>query len=64
MKLKQLFCRHIWKDVDKTYLRSYKVFYTNIWGYDISYDTKEYSFNQTCMKCNKTRIIVKEEITK
>jgi hypothetical protein len=51
---KQLFCKHLWQDMDKTFLREEKE--VN----DLVHCIFEYfAIEQTCFRCDKKRIISK-----
>jgi hypothetical protein len=54
MILKQLFCKHIWKDEEKHFLRRRKESdWVRYWFHIYDY----YALHQKCVKCDKDRIV-------
>lgn len=57
MNLWNIFCRHVWEDISRKYLRSI----VEYWSYGIvemdRYDV--YAVHQKCMKCQKERLVEK-----
>jgi hypothetical protein len=60
--LKELFCRHVWKQVDSEYLRDGRHSYATIRGVSYYSDYKYYALNQVCIKCGKDRVVEAEEM--
>ena len=53
MKIKQLFCKHIYKDTKQELLKERFAKFGSIAYYDVN----TYAIFQTCIRCDKKRII-------
>lgn len=54
--LKQLFCRHLWQDLDTKHLRNEREHYATVDGIDHYAQFSYYAIKQKCIKCDKTQI--------
>jgi len=63
MNLKQLFCKHIWRDEKEEFLRTEK---EQTWSYLLVayfYSVKKYyAVTKKCVKCDKT-VVIEEFVT-
>jgi len=56
--LRNIFCKHIWKEVEETFLRKEK---EQNW-FAMSYDTMAiYGVRQECIKCEKKRYLQRKK---
>jgi DnaJ-class molecular chaperone len=60
---KQLFCNHIWKDINKKLLRTRTEPTQLMSGLEVRMDWDYYSIVQQCVKCDFIKIIEKREQT-
>jgi len=60
--LKKIFCKHLWQDITKTFLRERHEPYGELKGITMYHDFKYYGIKQKCIRCNHERIISKRII--
>jgi len=60
---KQFFCKHLWKDIEETFLREERERISAEDHIPIYNQVKYYAINQKCHKCDKTQVISKRKLS-